>query len=610
MSHTLIEHIDLIRNKKVLFIDVETTGLVKDGGFDVKQEDKFPIYTSEEYDNARLVQISWLYMEDFDYDYEIGIENICDLIVKPNGYKIENEKFHGITNGKALKEGKDIKKIVKNIKNEIMDCEYIIGYNVYYDINVLLSELNRIKNDEIINKILNMEKYKILCIGELSSEYAKPNLWLKNKKYQIPKQTDVYYKLFNKKIENAHNAKYDVNAMIEILYHIYKNEYIELDDICNIIKDNMNFLNKDTLKLYEAKFKILKMKKNSFRDEYKVLNKLIENELKIQKDKCVYDINKYILDGGYYYENTNLKILKYLNDVNDIMAQNDVLICDEEILSDNSITMCFDDETDGEYKIIDNHAIYDKTYYLLKKNKHYIPKKTEEINSEKIDELKIIGYNLFYYGLETDQTKQIEYINENDYDILFLSECISTIENKFDKYIGYKTKSHCGYTYLGINKKLKGKIIKIMEIYGIIICEVEINNKSIVLISLHMIPFEKNKKSRKEQMAKIQEILEKNNLLEIPIIMGGDTNMRDGENTIIDEYGFKDVYLNDKTSKKYTTYPNEKFKSDKLMFVPKNNFRYDRFFIKGIVYKDYDVIENENSDHLAIKLTVSLPSDE
>lgn len=44
MSYTTIEKLDEIKNKKVLFIDLETTGLVKNVDKNKKLEKKYPDY--------------------------------------------------------------------------------------------------------------------------------------------------------------------------------------------------------------------------------------------------------------------------------------------------------------------------------------------------------------------------------------------------------------------------------------------------------------------------------------------------------------------------------------------------------------------------------------
>ena len=227
MSYSNIKNLEEIINKKILFYDVETTGLIKTLR-GVKPEEEYPDYKElEKYDKTRIVSIGWLYMKEFDYEYEIVLENISECIIKPVGFKIPDDsiKIHGITNEIANEEGKKIKSVLKKIGKIIKDCDYIIGYNIYYDINVLLSELYRKKRNKTIEKILKMkEDKKIICLGQISTQEAKPEKFYKYSNYAIPKQTDVYKKCFNEELENAHNAKSDVLGMIKIMYWIYENK--------------------------------------------------------------------------------------------------------------------------------------------------------------------------------------------------------------------------------------------------------------------------------------------------------------------------------------------------------------------------------------------------
>jgi hypothetical protein len=215
--------------------------------------------------------------------------------------------------------------------------------------------------------------------------------------------------------------------------------------------------------------------------------------------------------------------------------------------------------------------------------------------------LNILAYNLFC----GEDEEQIKYIKENDFDILFLSETSNDIDKKLYNYISDKVESHCGYTYLGINKKFKIDILNIFKSAGIVIIHLKYNepvNKELVLCSLHLAPYKKNAKIRNIQIFKIHEILEDLNLLKLPIIIGGDTNMTDDEDDVIKEYDFIDVY-NDND---YLTYPNREFNDNRIKFVSPNDFRYDRFFIKNCEAKKFKTIPNQNSDHLAISVLINI----
>ena len=77
--------------------------------------------------------------------------------------------------------------------------------------------------------------------------------------------------------------------------------------------------------------------------------------------------------------------------------------------------------------------------------------------------------------------------------------------------------------------------------------------------------------------------------------------MRHEEDIIDILQEFNDIYLIKKGDENFITYPNRNFKSDKLKFIPKNDFRYDRFFIKNCNCLNFATIKNNCSDHLAIE---------
>ncbi len=203
----------------------------------------------------------------------------------------------------------------------------------------------------------------------------------------------------------------------------------------------------------------------------------------------------------------------------------------------------------------------------------------------------ILAYNLFH----GEKEEQLKYINNNDFDVIFLSEASENVIENFNNYIGDKNNSHCGYTYLGINRKHNVEILMVIKLIGCVVLHVKINDKELILGSLHLLPYKENKNKRKEQINRIYEDLEDNKLLHLPIILGGDTNMTDND-TYIESYDFN-IYSD-------ITYPNRLCKDNRITFFPKNNFRYDRFFIKNCSASDFKTIPNNNSDHLAISINI------
>ncbi len=218
MSYTNIDILPELINKKVLFIDLETTGLVQNKKRELPQEIQYPSYKSnEDYNTSRIVQFGYICFNNFDYDYEVGEEHITSIIIKPDGFVIpmDSIKIHGITNEDAIEKGIGIKKALKKIKKIVKDVDYIIGYNIYFDVNIMMNELYRVGYKSTINKIKDLiTNQKILCVGELSAKYRGGNM---------PRQTYIYKEIFGTELENAHNAVNDILATIKLFCWYYDN---------------------------------------------------------------------------------------------------------------------------------------------------------------------------------------------------------------------------------------------------------------------------------------------------------------------------------------------------------------------------------------------------
>ena len=225
MSYSSKEHLDNLSNNAVLFFDLETIGFVENTLYaQCNVEDSYPDYKSNNYDNARIIQIGWLFQKQFNYEKKININNIEELLVKPDGFEIKNSHIHGITQEHADQNGIVISNALEIFAKFIEESDYIIGYNVFFDINIMLNELHRLDMCKTIDKILQLKtEQKILCTGALSQKYI--DKYVNYKLYTIPKQIYVYEHLFKKKLTGVHNARNDILATYEITKHIFETVY-------------------------------------------------------------------------------------------------------------------------------------------------------------------------------------------------------------------------------------------------------------------------------------------------------------------------------------------------------------------------------------------------
>jgi DNA polymerase III epsilon subunit-like protein len=222
MSYTNINSLNDILNKNVLFIDLETSGLVKDCSLFCPPEKRFPKCDSDKYNDCRMIQIGYLQLEDFDFSYDIEIKHIKEKLVKPDNFTIENSFIHGITTEHASEHGKSIKKVLKSISKILEKTDYIIGYSIFFDVSVLMHEFYINGMHDSVKKIQEMiNNKKILCVAELCVKcLTKIKINREKVKYNIHKQSKIYNEIFKKDIVNIHNAKYDIYATIEILFWI------------------------------------------------------------------------------------------------------------------------------------------------------------------------------------------------------------------------------------------------------------------------------------------------------------------------------------------------------------------------------------------------------
>ena len=207
--------------KRVLVVDLETTGLPCKKRFNGREiYDDYKI--NESYNSSRIVSIAWYYDDNFD-NKKINYDKINEYIRKPIDFdNIPTTHIHGISYEQAISEGLELHDIVynKNLHNNIINSDIIIGHNCLFDINILLNELYRNSFMDTFNyfeQLLLNKHY--FCTAETGREICKVmNISKKSTyKYKMPKLSELYYHYFKENPKNSHNASDDVLSTLKIL---------------------------------------------------------------------------------------------------------------------------------------------------------------------------------------------------------------------------------------------------------------------------------------------------------------------------------------------------------------------------------------------------------
>lgn len=183
-----------------LIFDTETTGLPKSFSAPISDSDNWP----------RLVQLAWQL-----HDKNGELLSYDSLIIKPEGFDIpyNSVKIHGITNEKAQKEGIELKEVLALFEEVLAKCDYVIGHNLAFDLNILGAEHYRLSEESKLPKKL------VLDTKDLSTDFcAIPGG--RGGKYKWPKLGELYLKLFGHSFDEAHNAAADVNATARSFFEL------------------------------------------------------------------------------------------------------------------------------------------------------------------------------------------------------------------------------------------------------------------------------------------------------------------------------------------------------------------------------------------------------
>jgi DNA polymerase III epsilon subunit-like protein len=242
-----------------LFFDTETTGIPKNW--------KAPLTDFENW--PRLVQLAFQLFDD-----EGILINEEDYIIKPHGFKIppESTAIHGITNEQATSEGISLSSVLDDFSSILEDVHTIVAHNLSFDEKIVGCEYLRMGLPNPLvekNRICTMESSTNYCA--IDGPYG----------YKWPKLSELYFKVFNTKLEETHNALVDIRATSKCFWELVIRDIIELNQTSsfpnnlskNNIEDENSIINNDQIKTLIDEFHSLTNKLKSNTKHWNYLNK-------------------------------------------------------------------------------------------------------------------------------------------------------------------------------------------------------------------------------------------------------------------------------------------------------------------------------------------------
>ncbi|XBT18433.1 MAG: DNA polymerase III subunit alpha [Candidatus Shikimatogenerans sp. Tduv] len=280
-----------------LILDLETNGLPYSINESIKKKKKWP----------NIIQISWQL-----HNKTGKLISKKNYIIYPKNHIINNNsyKIHKINNYNAKKYGYNIKYIFNILNKDILKTKYIIGYNLIFDMKIILYEYN-------LNN-LKYDIYKKIIYIDLLKNFNFYKKWLSLK--------EIYKKIFKKNIYYIHNSQYDTLYTSRIFFYLIKNNKI------NYIKYNIDINDINKIKIfnggyYSNKIIINNYFKNSYINNkkffYAPLHNYTNYSLLISNTKIkklIYKIYKNKINYFSVIERGNLmslyKIYNYVLDFN------------------------------------------------------------------------------------------------------------------------------------------------------------------------------------------------------------------------------------------------------------------------------------------------------
>lgn len=218
-----MSHLSKIK-EKIMILDTETSGLPETISFGKWYDPKMHL---EKYRNSRLIELGYKIME-LDENEHKELKRIS-MLVKPIDFAIENEHIHGITHELAMKEGIDRDLVLNKLYEDMWGVNKIVGHNIDFDINVILAECYRSKNNlinEMLPQYLNITpRIDTMKIGLNLIRFKIPNEikpFVKTDFVKSPRLSELYTLLYGEVKKQDHRALSDVDMCYDCYVELRK----------------------------------------------------------------------------------------------------------------------------------------------------------------------------------------------------------------------------------------------------------------------------------------------------------------------------------------------------------------------------------------------------
>lgn len=197
---------------KYLFIDCETTGLIKYKDSRIEDFNDFP----------RVVQLAWLLT---DKDGKCVNQRV-DIVKNKGVIPKKAEEIHGISTEMMRSNGVNPKHIYEELIEDVKKADLIIMHNEEYDHRVIAADMLRHKLNDLSDIFYRKKAFCTMLAGtdicKIPGRYDD---------YKYPKLTELLGKLyFNKTslaVDGAHDAMVDVRMTYCIFFKMLEEGFIE-----------------------------------------------------------------------------------------------------------------------------------------------------------------------------------------------------------------------------------------------------------------------------------------------------------------------------------------------------------------------------------------------